>query len=101
MVGEKPKKLYLVTTPEYGVKMVLLDDGTGPTEWGCDAMQVLAHNKREAVQTAVRLWVKGIDPEWKSSWGRKPRGYCERQKDDGLCPWTGIRAEELNYVEAA
>lgn len=41
-------KTYYVMTPEYGLVDRLLDDGTGPTEYGRDVATLKAHTKAEA-----------------------------------------------------
>lgn len=41
---------YYVMTPEYGEVVPILDDGTGPIEWGRDVEEVKATTKREAKQ---------------------------------------------------
>ncbi len=45
---------YLVYTPEYGTVIPILDDGTGPMEYGCDVLHVRARNRRAAKVLAVR-----------------------------------------------
>lgn len=43
---------YYVLTPEYDTVQPILDDGTGPTETGCDVVEVSAPNKRAARKLA-------------------------------------------------
>lgn len=88
---------YSVVSPEYGVHMPILDDGTGPTEWGSDWAMVVATSAREAVSICVRAWLKGQNPNIYDDGPFGPsysyRGYCQRQREDGVSPWTGVRAE--------
>lgn len=104
-VNPEPRSLaenehyYEVLTPEYGVLVPILDDGTGPTEWGADWALVVATSAREAVRIAVKAWLRGenacvYDPgPYGVSYGY--RGYCVRQREDGECPWTGVRAQVM------
>ena len=106
--------MYWVTTPEYQTVEDRIDHytlyGRG-TDWEC----VRASSAREAVRVQVRVW---LDP-WvtchkchgvaevpdahflcstcrgrgvvRDPWKRD--NYCLGRKLDGLCPWTGVRAE--------
>lgn len=40
---------YMVVTPEYGAYIPMLDDGTGPMEYGSDVWEGEAKNAREAI----------------------------------------------------
>lgn len=52
----------------------------------CDEFE--APTRREAVQIAVRQWLND-------------RGsYAWQRKNDGLCPWTGIRAQSIAEMKA-
>ena len=85
---------YSVLTPEVCEVVPILDDGTGPTECWRDWALVIASTRREAVTKAVKAWLCGNDPDVLGGTGRMwGRSYCERQRDDQLSPWTGVRAE--------
>jgi hypothetical protein len=72
-------KRWLVVSREYGVVMPLLDDGSGPTEYGCDVIAVEAQTPRDAKVLAVRLA------------RQHPRryGFVDHYADE--CPFTGMR----------
>lgn len=46
---------YLVIGPEYGTVIPVTDEGQGPTEYGCDVVEVEAASPREAKVLGVRL----------------------------------------------
>ena len=43
-----------VITPEYGTVVAVLDDGTGPEEFGRDVVEVEAPTRREALVLGLR-----------------------------------------------
>lgn len=47
---------WLVCSPEYGEVVPILDDGTGPTEYGCDVVFVEAETRRDALLLGVALF---------------------------------------------
>lgn len=77
---------YWVTSPEYGVLIPILDDGSGPIEYGCDVEEVWAPNKRDAIKIAVKKW--RTERGWWSN-----RNYVHDRMADGLNPFVGIKAE--------
>ena len=72
---------YYVITPEYGTTDPILDDGTGPYEYGCDVVEVEAPNTRVAKVLGVRELRRT-----KSHWMRDQDG-------DGHSPFTGLKVE--------
>lgn len=46
--------LWAVISPEYGVVVPVLGFGLGPTEYGCDYVEVEASSRREAIVKGVR-----------------------------------------------
>lgn len=77
--------VYEVISPEWGEKIPILDDGSGPTEYQCSWQLVRATSKREAISIGVKRWL--AEP-----YKRYSRNYCQVQKDDGCNPFTGIKA---------
>jgi len=73
---------YWVISPEYGEVIPILDDGTGPTEYGCEVIRVEAPNKRAATVMAVRAW--RTEGKWRGG-----LRYCY----DDECPFTGLKVE--------
>jgi len=69
-----------VVSPEYGTKMPILDDGSGPIEHGCDVVEVEADTKRAAIVAGVRVM-------------RADTRFCHYHSDhcDGN-PFTGMKA---------
>ena len=64
-------KPYYVCSPEYGTVEPILDDGTGPIEYGRETVEVMAANKHEARIWGLRLlrastsrdaWIKRYEP---------------------------------------
>ena len=77
-------KMYMVYTPEYGTVIPILDDGSGPKEYGADVLLVRATNKRRAKVLAVRRW------------RHRPRGkWVENRDSDLISPFAGLKAEEV------
>lgn len=68
---------WLVCSPEYGVVVPVLDDGTGPTEYGCDAVHVEAESRQDALMLGVALL--------------KQQGA--RYLDNAENPYAGVRVE--------
>ena len=69
---------WYVVSPEYEEVVPILDDGTGPTEYGCDCVEVEANSKREAI-------IKGLSAM------RIDRTCHHPQYADGN-PFTGMKA---------
>jgi hypothetical protein len=67
-----------VSTPEFGVMVPLLDDGTGPLEYQCDVVCVDAATRREAIVAGVKK-MRAEGAKWFES-------------HDGN-PFVGIKAE--------
>lgn len=76
---------YFVITPEYEYQEVIID-GSGPLIPTCDVIEIEAENRRDAIKLGVREML------------RKPRfEYCKGKRSDGLCPYTGVYAEECLF----
>jgi hypothetical protein len=74
---------YMVVTPEYGAKIPILDDGSGPMEYGCDVFEVEAPNARQAKVQAVQYWrTHPYDAYHKNGWLDEVDGN----------PFTGLKA---------
>lgn len=74
-------KHWMVVTPEYGEVIPILDDGTGPEEWGADVVFVEAETKRRALVEGVRE-LRRIHSHW-----------MEDQYSNVSNPFTGLKAE--------
>ena len=73
-------KKYMVISPTWGEVHPILDDGTGPIEYGCDCLDpVEAESKRDAIIKASK------HPDWH---------YAEMCRDDGVNPYSGVKAYE-------
>ena len=81
-------KKYLVYTPEYGTVIPILDDGSGPMEYGADVMLVRAQNARRAKVLAVRAWRR---KPWKQA------RWLHDCLSDGRSPFVGLKAERAEY----
>ena len=57
-------KPWYVISPEYGTVIPILDDGTGPTEYGCDVVEVEAETKRDALAMGVKLMLADLSCQW-------------------------------------
>ena len=79
-------KHWIVVTPEVGVVIPVLDDGSGPMEYGCDVVEVEAESRRDAIALGVRLMLRGRWREYT---------YCKEQRAARCSPYTGVRAELL------
>lgn len=76
--GLKP---WWVVTPEYGERMPVCDDGSGPVEYGRDSIEVEAPTRRAAIIAGVKAMRAN------SGRYRYYRGHCEGN------PFAGVRAE--------
>lgn len=88
---------YEVVTPEYEVYAMSYDPPE-PAEHGADWALVIATSAREAVGIAVKAWVNGESPCIYDSWLAHYSGartYCQRQREDGCSPYTGVRAKVM------
>lgn len=74
-------KRYYVISPEYGETIPILDDGTGPMEYGCDVVVVNARTKREAKIIGVKAMRKK-----QQGWF----GWCGSEYGN---PFAGIKVE--------
>ncbi len=72
---------YEVVSPEYGEVIPILDDGTGPMEYGADFLYVRARNAHRAKTLAVRAW----------------RRAHAKYLEPGENPFTGVKATRVNY----
>lgn len=70
--------LYSVRTPEYSYIDVILDDGTGPTEWACDSWMV------DAATSKIAMWAC-----------HKSSLLTYDHKDHGRHPLTGYQALKI------
>ena len=66
--------IYAVMTPTYEVVEVILEDGSGPSEFPCDYVEVEATNRREARQKGYRL-LKG-EPFFRREWEHNCHPYA-------------------------
>lgn len=82
-------KTYHVMSQEYGTVVPVLDDGSGPLEYGRDYVCVKARSRRDAVMLAV----KHILTTW-------PGSVAHDNRSDGLPPWAGYRAYAPGEVAA-
>lgn len=71
---------WLVVTPEYGTVIPILDDGTGPTEYGADVIEIETSTARDAVTMGVSLMLRRGDR------------WCTEARLDGASPYAGVRA---------
>lgn len=79
---------YMIVTPEYGVKQPILEDGSGPTEYGHDVFECEAKNAREAKVLAVRHWREGGRERW-----------VRDQLTDERNPFTGLKAMNMDLSD--
>ena len=78
---------YLVVTPQYEEKILILDDGTGPTEVVTDTCEVIARNAREARVLAVRKWRK------------QRRTWIQDQMYNNASPFTGLKVFNMDLPD--
>jgi len=76
-------KRWYVVTPTYGTVVRILDDGTGPEEFGADVVEVEAPTKREAITIGVKKMLAGSRREFR---------WCREQRGDGCNPFAGVKA---------
>lgn len=77
--GSEELKPWLVVTPEYGEVIPVLDDGTGPVEYGCDIVFVEAETRQDAILIGVKIMRERGDAYYR-------HGHADN-------PWAGVKAE--------
>lgn len=83
-------KRWLVVTPEFSYTEYVCAEG-GPTYTVCDVIEIEAENRRDAIALGVMEMLKG------GRQGKYDRyQWCRDQRADGLCPYDGVRAEEVD-----
>ena len=78
---------YLVVTPEYETVISILPDGTGPSEWGSDTLEIEAPTARQAKVEAVRQWRKDY------------RSYVHDQLANNCSPFTGLKVFNMDLSD--
>ena len=86
---------YMVVTPPYGTLIPILDDGTGPTEYGSDVLYVEARTVKEAKVLAVREWRQ---MQRRGQW-REARWVAD-QYINNACPFTGLKVFNMDLDDA-
>ena len=87
-----PLTRWWVITPEYGVVIPVTDEGQGPTEYGCDVIEIEAETRRDAIVFGVREMLKGR----RGGHGRGMRyQWCLDTRGDGTSPYAGVTAEAV------
>jgi hypothetical protein len=83
-------KRWTVYTPDYGIVVPVTDEGQGPTEYGCDVIEIEADTRRDAITLGVKEMLKGRS-------GGHGLGMCFQwcldQRSDNANPWAGVKAE--------
>lgn len=90
-MGSKLKHWYVIT-PEYGVVVPVLDFGQGPTEYGCDVIEVEAETKRDAIALGVKAMLNARYGDF--AYQNRFR-WCRDARNDGCSPYAGVRAEAI------
>lgn len=85
---------WLVITPEYSYTEIVCAEG-GPTYTACDVIEIEAETRRDAIALGVMEMLKGGRTRGIIGWYDAYR-WCLDQRADGLCPYTGVRAEEVD-----
>lgn len=80
-------RCYLVISPEYGEVIPILDDGTGPTEYGHDVVYAFARNARRAKVLALRWFRRQYAGKWRHNW-----------IEDGN-PFTGMTVDRMEFCK--
>lgn len=73
---------WIVITPEYGDVVPVLDYGQGPIEYGCDAIEIEAASKRDAIALGVKAMLNSKDYR-----------YCRESRQFGENPYARVKAE--------
>jgi hypothetical protein len=69
----------------------VLDYGTGPTEYGCDVIEITAETKRDAIALGVREMLRAPYGDFARNGSRFK--WCRDARNDGYNPYAGVRAE--------
>ncbi len=74
---------FYVVTPEYEWRDVILDDGTGPSFYEADVVEIEAENKRDAIAFGVKWMLTKASRDYK---------WCRDARADGVSPYAGVKA---------
>jgi hypothetical protein len=74
-------KRWFVVTPEFSYTEYIVA-GQGPSYAVRDVIEIEAETARDAISLGVREMLRG-----------RTFTYCEDQRSEGLCPYTGVFAE--------
>lgn len=85
-------KHYLVVTPQYEVYG---QTEIEPAEYGADAIEVEASNKRDAILKGVKTMLASTTSEY----GRIMYQWCKQQRSEGVNPFSGVKAFEQTPSE--
>jgi len=72
---------YVVASREIGTVVPVLDDGSGPIEYGCEVLYVRARSRQRAKVLALRAWRRRRPQSWRRY------GWI----DDGCNPFSGMK----------
>lgn len=86
---------WLVSSPEYGEIVPILDDGTGPTEYGCDVVHVEAFNKQDALYLGVLL----LKQQGAKYLDHAENPYAGVRVESCLCPAHGMPVWKGDHYE--
>lgn len=88
-------KPWLVCSPEYGEVVPILDDGTGPMEYGADCVFVEADTRRDALLLGVALFrqqgARYLD--------RTDNPYAGVTVESQVCPAHGLPVWKRDHYE--
>lgn len=86
-MGRTPR--WWVVTPTFEYHDLISQEIGGPIYEERDVIEVEAETAREAVRVGVRLML-----------GSRYYQYCRDQRAEGLCPYTGVKAEPVEAERA-
>lgn len=78
---------WYVFTPEHESIVPLLDDGSGPIEYGSEVVEVEAPTMKEALILGLRELRKS------------PSGWINRYRDKAANPFTGLKAVPMENAK--
>ena len=86
---------WMVCSPEYGEVVPVLDDGTGPMEYGCDVVHVEAETKQDALYLGVLL----LKRQGARYFNHAENPYAGVKVESQICPAHGMPVWNKDHYE--
>lgn len=82
-----------VISKEYGQVVPILDDGTGPMEYGRDVVEIEATTRRDALILGVREMLRLNKSNYRHY------RWCADNREEGVSPFVGVKVLSETDIE--